>query len=190
MKPATFDYLLLGLLLSGPLSGYDLRSLIADTPLSTYTDSPGSMYPALRRLEARGWVQADEPVGRRRRRAFELTEEGRAALVAWLRRPVERQDVASHPDKLLLRFAFLAPAGLLDLAPRFLEEYEQENRAYLASLRRYQAEQAAQLPLTGRLAFEHGVQQYRARMAWARRARRNLAAEQARMTTEDRDATQ
>ena len=170
MKISTLDHMLLGLLLGGPRSGYDLRKMIAESPLSAYSDSPGAIYPALRRLSSRGWILAGRPEGGRRRRALELTDEGREALLEWLHRPVERQDVVAHGDDLLLRFAFMGPMGLYDLADRFLQQYERENAAYVEALREYRAENGAILPLTGRLTFEYGLEQYEARIEWARHA--------------------
>ena len=50
MNASPLDYLLVGLLSGGPRSGYDLRRQIGDSPLRVYSDSPGAIYPALRRL--------------------------------------------------------------------------------------------------------------------------------------------
>ena len=48
---------LLGLLMETPLSGYDIRRIFTQTPLATFSDSPGAIYPALKRLEAAGLVR-------------------------------------------------------------------------------------------------------------------------------------
>jgi len=62
------DYALLGLLNKRPAAGYALRRLFQTTPLGVYSDSPGSIYPALRRLHRLGLVAgAREREGRRRR---------------------------------------------------------------------------------------------------------------------------
>jgi hypothetical protein len=39
-----------------PCSGYDLRGFFAGQPMATFSDSPGSIYPALKRLEKSGLV--------------------------------------------------------------------------------------------------------------------------------------
>jgi DNA-binding PadR family transcriptional regulator len=178
MKVSTLDFMLLGLLLGGPRSGYDLRKWISETPLVAYSDSPGAIYPALRRLSSRGWIRSQNPSGGRRRQAVELTDEGKTAFSEWLHQPVERQDVINRGEELLLRFAFMGPMRLHDLARRFLEQYERENIAYLAALRQYYAEHGEMLPLTGRMTFEHGLEQFQARVEWAQRAFRALKDEQ------------
>lgn len=47
-----------------------------------YAVSPGTLYPVLKRLEARGWLRCkvDPAGGRRARREYLLTEPGRRAL--------------------------------------------------------------------------------------------------------------
>jgi DNA-binding PadR family transcriptional regulator len=168
------DFLLLGLLTGGPRSGYDLRKWIAQTPLRGYSDSPGAIYPALRRLAKRGCVRIEKPTGGRRRQQAEITDFGMQAFLDWLHRPVERQDVISRGEELLLRFAFMGPIGLDDLALQFLEQYERENTAYLATLQEHLSEKGDQLPLTGRLTLELGLEQFQARIRWAKRSRRAL----------------
>src|SRR5260370_3518580 len=51
-------YALLGLLRQQPRSGYDLRKIFANTPMGTFSDSPGAIYPALQRLEKHGLVSS------------------------------------------------------------------------------------------------------------------------------------
>lgn len=174
MGASPLDYLLVGLLSGGPRSGYDLRKQIGDSPLRIYSDSPGAIYPALRRVARWGWVEPGPPEGPRRRRAFEMTAEGQSAFVGWLRRPVEREDVVRGIDGLLLRFAFMGMVLSPPEVAAFLEQFESETRAHLAVLRQHHARESSGLPLTGRLAFEFGLADYEARIRWARKARKEL----------------
>jgi DNA-binding PadR family transcriptional regulator len=180
MDASPLDYLLVGLLSGGPQSGYDLRKQIGGSPLRVYSDSPGAIYPALRRLARWGWVEPGAPEGPRRRSAYHVTPEGRKAFVGWLHRPVERGDVARGFDGLLLRFAFMGMVLSRSDVVAFLEQLERETRAHLATLRQYQARESSGLPLTGRLAFEYGLADYEARIRWARRARREVGARRSR----------
>jgi len=50
-------FALLGLIGQEPRSGYDLRKFFSSTPMISFSDSPGAIYPALRRLEQRGLVR-------------------------------------------------------------------------------------------------------------------------------------
>ena len=176
MEASTLDYLLVGLLSAGPRSGYDLRKQIGDSPLRIYSDSPGAIYPALRRLERWGWIEAGTPEGPRRRNPYTASSRGLEAFVAWLRRPVEREDVVRGADSLLLRFAFMGAVLSHSEVEGFLEQFERETAAHLATLRQYHAREAFQLPMTGRVAFEFGLADFETRVRWARKARKELAA--------------
>ena len=78
----TFEHILLGLICLAPSSGYDLKRIFAATPMGVYQPSSGALYPALRRLELRGLVQAQAPASRdgqsaRHRRVYEPTRPAR-----------------------------------------------------------------------------------------------------------------
>jgi DNA-binding PadR family transcriptional regulator len=75
---------ILGLLLEGPLHGYELRKRIAVRLAGRRVISYGSLYPALRRLVRAGLI-ADEPVtAGRGRRAYRITPEGKERLAELL----------------------------------------------------------------------------------------------------------
>jgi DNA-binding PadR family transcriptional regulator len=58
-----------------PRNGYQLMQEIEERSGGVWRPSPGSVYPALAQLEDEGLVRSDDGAGRR---AFELTDEGRA----------------------------------------------------------------------------------------------------------------
>lgn len=174
-RATTLEYALLGLLHQAAQSGYGLRKQFATTPLRYFSDSPGAIYPALRRLVARGWVVAGAPQGGRRRREFRLGGRGHAAFVAWLRRPVSDEDVMYGGDELMLRFAFMDQVLPRAAIRAFLVEYWRRMTSQLETLRCFHGRHARALPLTGRLAFEHGLAQCEAETEWVRGAIRALA---------------
>ena len=167
---------LLGLLRQKPQSGYDLRKLFATTPVRHFSDSPGSIYPALRRLQARGWILTKPArATARQRQEFRLTNEGKRALVEWLRQPVTRDDVIWRLEDVLLRFAFLDGNVDREVALRFLTDLERELVAYIGELERYSRETGLLKTLsTGGLAFANGLHEYKFQLSWARSARRKL----------------
>src|SRR5580692_6079702 len=133
------EYALTGMLTNKARSGYDLRKTFTTTGMRYYSDSPGSIYPALRRLEKRGWIatvpessQQDEP---RRRQLFALTDAGKQALVAWLSQPVTRDDVVLRVSELMLRFAFMDGNVPRALTIQFLTDLEREKAAHAADQR-------------------------------------------------------
>jgi DNA-binding PadR family transcriptional regulator len=181
-------YALLGLLHQSPNSGYALRRTFATTPMGTFSDSPGAIYPALRRLEQEGLVRGrlESSAGLRQKQTFRLTPRGLAALEEWLQRPVRRADVVRGMDDLMLRLAFmdevLAPAASI----RFLESLARELAAYLPALHVYLDAHRAEMPLSGRLALESGIRAYEDQLRWVRDALKAYGAPRARTGKEGR----
>jgi len=176
---STLEMALLGMLSQKPRSGYDLRKTFATTAMRHYSDSPGSIYPALRRLEKRAWI---EPVGRggdkdsRKRQDFALTQVGKGTLIAWLEREVSRDDVILRTDELMLRFAFMDGNVPRSATIRFLDQFIRERGAYAGELRAQFEQTSARTPLhTGLLAFESGIRGMETQLAWAQEARARLA---------------
>ena len=75
---------MLRLLRSGPANGWDITQSIQVVSKGALEINYGSVYPALRRLEARGFVKARWGMSDNNRRArfYELTASGRKQLAA------------------------------------------------------------------------------------------------------------
>ena len=164
-------FALLGLILQQPMSGYDLRKIFASTAWGTFSDSPGAIYPALRRLETRGLVCGTvvESSSLRRRRVFTITPKGLDAFKAWLVQPVTHDDVIRRISDLMVRFAFMDQTVGEERTAEFLGEFVAQMEAYLPSLRQYLEVHASEMTLSGRLALECGIDEYESRLRWARR---------------------
>lgn len=87
----TLDLIVLKLLRAGAANGWELTRSIQAVSKGALDVNYGSLYPALRRLEARGWVSGEWRASENNRRAryYELTASGRKQLVteraAWER---------------------------------------------------------------------------------------------------------
>ena len=175
MVESALAFALLGLLLHEPRSGYDLRKVFASTPMGIFSDSPGAIYPALRRLAARGWIQpVTSSPGGRRRQTFEPSEAGRAALLDWLSAPPPLDDVARRWDELMLRLAMMSGVVPVATVKAFLDQIAAALDAYSASLEAFQSTTGKALPLLAQLAFASGVDGIRAQQRWVREARRRV----------------
>ena len=80
----TLDLIVLKLLRAGPANGWQLTQSIQAISRGVLDVNYGSLYPALRRLEARGWVSAAWGASENNRRAryYQLTAAGRRQLDA------------------------------------------------------------------------------------------------------------
>lgn len=78
----TLDLIVLRLLRAGPANGWDITQSIQSVSRGTLEVNYGSVYPALRRLEARGWATARWSASENNRRAryYDLTAAGRKQL--------------------------------------------------------------------------------------------------------------
>ncbi len=78
----TLDLLVLKTLTWGPAHGYDVARWIQQVTGDVLRVEEGSLYPALHRLEKRGWIDAEWGLSDNNRRAkyYRLTPRGRAQL--------------------------------------------------------------------------------------------------------------
>jgi DNA-binding PadR family transcriptional regulator len=167
---SVLGYALLGLLHQRPLSGYDAKKIFTSSPMGGFSDSPGAIYPALSRLEKRGLVRGEieDGTGLRRRRVYHITPSGVASLKAWQRKPIADEDVVRGIGELLLRFAFMDETLGAEGSQAFLKEFAGRLSSYVPGLREYLSVHGKSMSLSGRLALESGIQEYEARMSWAK----------------------
>jgi len=78
----TLDMLVLKTLTDGPLHGYNIVSRIQQLSSDVIRVEEGSLYPALHRMERRGWIVSDWGYSENNRRAkyYKMTRAGRRQL--------------------------------------------------------------------------------------------------------------
>jgi transcriptional regulator len=78
----TLDMLILQALTNGAMHGYGVARWIEEQTEGTLVIEEGSLYPALYRMEKRGWVESRRGLSENNRRAkyYELTQRGRKQL--------------------------------------------------------------------------------------------------------------
>ena len=133
----------LGILAESPMHGYELRKRLAAVLGAFHRFSYGSLYPGLRKLQAEGYVTADDAgaasrIGGRSRVVYTLTAEGKERLAELL----GEGGPSSWEDEMFgVRFAFF---GKTDAAVRLrilegrrnrLEERREKVRSALSRTR-------------------------------------------------------
>ena len=155
-----------------PCSGYDLRKFFAGRPMATFSDSPGSIYPALKRLEQSGTVSCtlDETSRVRRRALYRLSSKGKRALERWLKQPVKADDALRRLPELFLRFSFMEDC----LGPRacelFLKSLAVSFQECINLLQEHLKSNEARMSRSARLTLRSGIMGYECQAAWARMA--------------------
>ncbi|HEV2493283.1 MAG TPA: PadR family transcriptional regulator [Terriglobia bacterium] len=78
----TLDLLILRTLIFGPQHGQGIARAIEQTSEDELFVEHGALYPALQRLESRGWISAAWGISRNNRKArfYRLTQRGRKQL--------------------------------------------------------------------------------------------------------------
>jgi DNA-binding PadR family transcriptional regulator len=170
------EHMLLSLLHARPASGYALRKLFVSTPVGHYSDSPGSIYPALQRLRRRGLLRPvkGQPSDGRGTQLLAVTPKGVAEMRSWLKRPVTREELQHDAAGLMLRFVSVAQMFGEPAARAFAGQMESCVQETIRALKSYLRGPGKNLPTTGRLAVEQGLEGYRALARWAVRAGNEL----------------
>jgi PadR family transcriptional regulator len=96
----TLDVLILKALSLEPLHGLGVARRVQQITGGTFDVRPGSLFPALHRLEERGWLEAawGESENRRRAKFYTLTKSGRQQL---RHETAEWRDIAAAIAKAL-----------------------------------------------------------------------------------------
>lgn len=85
------DLLILKTLTLGPMHGWGISQRIQQLSDGVFDVNQGSLYPALKRLEQKGWIDSEWRTSEHNRRAkyYQLTPAGQAAVpderASWLR---------------------------------------------------------------------------------------------------------
>ena len=82
LMQGTLDLLVLRTLTWGPMHGYAVARQIKERSREVILVEEGALYPALHRMERRGWIRAEWGLSENNRRAkfYELTAAGREQL--------------------------------------------------------------------------------------------------------------
>lgn len=178
MRHSRTRYVLLGLLLGGPQTGYELRRQIEHQISHFWNESPGQIYPELHRLVAdrlavsRGGTQR----AGRTRIVYSLTAAGRKTFRQWLTQPAEPQPVR---NELLLKLFFgweleLAAAG--EQIARFEQQLRRLNEVYEQARREIAADNDVSdtQRFCWELSLDLGQRVLDARLAWCLASRQKL----------------
>ncbi|WP_370338000.1 PadR family transcriptional regulator [Parvularcula marina] len=170
MTLTSLSYALIGLALAAPRTGYALRKVFEDTPLGAFSSSPGSIYPALRKLTASGHLDARTDGNSA---IYHVTAKGRRVLRDWALAPVTLHEISREADIALLRFAFQEMLGDAAGTRAFLLSFREAVTAHIAGLEAYmESDDVIHMSVHGRLAMENGIMSYRCNLAWAEKALR------------------
>ena len=122
------DYVILGLLSEGPLTGYQIKKIVDMRFRFFWSESYGQIYPGLKSLREHGLIEETDLTAKRSRaqKTYCITPDGMAALREWLKQPVERETVRLE-ILLKMYFSHLVSAGVMvQHVQAFRESHEKD----------------------------------------------------------------
>ncbi|MNC24570.1 Transcriptional regulator PadR-like family protein [compost metagenome] len=161
------NYIVLGMLFNGRLTGYDVKKWIENGIGVFYKASYGSIYPTLKLLLDQELVCLcpGEQSTSRQKKLYEITPQGREAFLHWLSEPIETK----------VYFFDVLPE---DVAGRQLAEYERKNIQYLNRLlaleRSFDSPDNHQQHYYKMSTLYYGIGILRETLRWCRHARMKL----------------
>lgn len=167
-------FAVLGMLMTGPRSGYDLKQDFDEQIRHFWAESLGQIYPTLHRLRDEGQVTSTvrRGAGRPHRTVYRITAKGRKAFLEWLAEPAAPNTLR---NELLLKVFFgpeTTPAQTLAQIEAFEKGLRETRDLYRLFEREIEERDATpERRLYWRLSLSSGQHVNRARLAWCREAK-------------------
>lgn len=116
----------MGVLLEGPTTGYEIKSLMGRSTVYFWRESDSTIYPMLKVLAKEGKVLSQIAyVGKKRKEVFSITEMGVEEFKAWLRRPTSEE---TPRNEFLLKLFFVTDRK--EMVRLFQERLEKAEKTY------------------------------------------------------------
>lgn len=174
-KTTALDHIILGLVQGQNLTGYRIRKTFEETALGNFGGSPGTIYPALKRLEQNDLI-TKKVLKDSNKSEYVITEPGKSELKAWLEQPPSTEEIKKDPEVLVLKFAFMGNLLSKNNQTDYLCRMKEGLENYLMELQDFFNLENEGMPLTGRIAFQHGLMSYRTHLDWCDHALASLQA--------------
>lgn len=122
-------YAILGVLLDGPCSGYEIKTLMGRSTAYFWRESDSTIYPMLKILAAEGKVLSEETyVGKKKKEIFSITKTGQTELQSWIESPTTNE---TPRNEFLLKLFFIQDdKEIIRLFAERLEKVEKTHEEY------------------------------------------------------------
>jgi DNA-binding PadR family transcriptional regulator len=144
----SLKHAILGLLDRGPKTGYEIKVHFRDAIKNFWSVSDGQLYPTLRGLSEKGWVEKVETVqdGGLVKHVYAITEAGEAEFIDWLKTP--ERSIPELKEPFLLKLIFFDRLDKEDALHQIdvqvrrtedaIEEYQEIRAEYQAGVTSFQ----------------------------------------------------
>lgn len=165
------EYIILGFLMYGEMSGYDLKQKMLESTSNFFDAGYGSIYPALKRMNVKGTILSREVVEEGKfKKLYSITESGKSDFMNWLEQPVEFSRI--RPDHLIkvFFFTFLPKETAIEHLKAFIKEVE----SFLSIFAKYENQTREQYDIYQFSTFIFGLGYYEHVINWCRNLLKQL----------------
>ena len=190
----SIKFVILGYLGWKPMSGYDLKKIIADSETLPWSANNNQIYRALVELHDQGWVKKDiqTQVGAPDRHIYTITDDGRQNLNEW----VKGKPALPQSKKGFLHQLMWADELEGDELDELLNAYREvvADKVFLLRVqvdrRKYMPERSSREKFIWDMIYNNWIKQYEAELDWVRGVRKDLSNQRAHQSYRDRFFTQ
>lgn len=174
----SIKYVILGYLSWQPMTGYDVKKIIAESEILPWSANNNQIYRALVQLHDDGWVTKtiEDQVGAPNRHIYTITEEGIQALKQW----VGTKPELPRSKKSFLNQLMWADSLTSEEIDELLEDYLNavSDKRFLvmvqADRRPNMPERTSREQYLWNMIYKNWINQYEAELNWIRQIRREL----------------
>lgn len=119
------EYIILGFLLKEEMSGYDLKQWMVNSTSYFFDASFGSIYPALKRLEKKGYICLHEVIENSKfKKLYAVTDIGKSCFLSWLEKPIIFSKTKQDHLVYIFFYKYLPKETAISNLRTFLKEVE------------------------------------------------------------------
>jgi DNA-binding PadR family transcriptional regulator len=158
-------YAILGVLLGGPATGYEIKSLMGRSTVYFWRESDSTIYPTLKVLTREGKVLSEVVyVGKKKKEVFSMTEAGRLEFKAWFESPTGEE---TPRNEFLLKFFFATDQNeMIRLFQERLEKVEKIHEEYKKIEERLEGMADSSLKAIRLKALRYGIAHLESEIKW------------------------
>lgn len=140
------DYLIMGLLMNGDKSGYDIKKIIELSPVPSISSSCGSIYPAIKKLEKEEILEKHLIVqdGKPNKHLLLLTSKGKRTFIEWLSAPIPTENFSMSDDSFNQKFLFFSYLNENEVKVHCSEQIRATN-TFIESIERFKLQYGSHL---------------------------------------------
>lgn len=143
------EFLLLGLLLLSPMTGYELQQFIKQNLSLICSHSTVSVQTALAKLEKEEKITSSVSTeGKCRKKTFPITPAGRTAFEVWVVQPMQAEKMKNMELSRLFFLGLAKPSQRINAIRAYIQQLEQTRAVLSAIKQRFVLAQQGELPPT------------------------------------------